>query len=389
MRAYASQTINGANAATDWANSFGQAASATTADPASAAQAARGKIKRAELVDLTSQLAIMLRSGVDLTTALQSLARQCRRPALASVVDDVHEAVLGGTTFSQALEQHVEVFGRTYVATVAAGEASGNMSHVLRQLAQLERGELRLTRIVRSLMAYPVLLAGVSSLVIVALVLFVLPQFAEIFRQYETPLPFLTKILIVVAEELRNRWFLHAPIAGGVVFGALLLKVSPLGRRLWDWTLLNTWLVKEVSQRLIVGRSCRLMGLMIESGVPLPETLKLARQAVSNTYYRDVFAMLEEEVINGRGLSAVLHDTEIIPPSASEMISTAERTGNLGEVTQLVGEHFEEEGEAKMRQLVAVLEPVITVGMGFVVAIVVLAVMLPMFDLATFAQHGP
>lgn len=381
--------MNGADAAADWANSFGRAAPATTINRVKTARTAHGKIKRAELVDLTSQLSIMLRSGVDLTTALQSLARQCRRPALANVINDVHEAVIGGATFSQALEQHEAVFGRTYVATVAAGEASGKMSHVLRQLAHLERGELRLTRIVRSLMAYPVLLASVSSLVIVALVLFVLPQFAEIFRQYETPLPILTKILIVMAEEFRNRWFIYAPIAGAGIFGALLLKVSPLGRRLWDWILLNTWLVKDVTQRLIVGRSCRLMGLMIESGVPLPETLQLARQAVRNTYYRDVFATLEDEVINGRGLSTVLHETEIIPPSASEMISTAERTGNLGEVTQLVGEHFEEEGEAKMRQLVAVLEPLITVGMGLVVAIVVLAVMLPMFDLATFAQHGP
>ena len=237
------------------------------------------------------------------------------------------------------------------------------------------------------MLAYPVLLASVSSLVIVALVLFVLPQFGDIFEQYETPLPFLTRVLLAVASEVRVRWWLYGPLAVLIVGGGLAFRLSPAGRRLWDWMLVNVWLIRDVSRALLVGRVCRLMGLMIESGLPLLDSLRLTGQAVKNSYYKDLFADLERDVINGRGLSVVLSKTEVMPPAACEMIATAERTGSLGEVTRLVGEHFEEEGEAKMRQVVAALEPMITVGMGLIVAVVVLAVMLPMFDLATFAQH--
>ncbi|MCA9268847.1 MAG: type II secretion system F family protein, partial [Planctomycetales bacterium] len=315
---------------------------------------AGASLNRQELADMTAQLAIMMRSGVDIATALQSLVRQCRRPSMAQVLSEVLEAVEGGRTFSQALELHERSFGPTYVATVAAGEASGQMAHVLAQLAQLLRGELRLARTVRSLLAYPVLLASVSSLVIVALVLFVLPQFAAIFEQYETPLPALTRALLFFASELRSHWWLYGPLGAAAIVGLAGLRLSESGRRLWDWCLLHAWLIREVCRMLLVGRACRLLGMMIENGIPLLDALRLVRQALSNSMFVDLFDRLEDDVLNGRGLSATLIDSPIVPASAGEMIATAERSGKLGEVTRLIGEHFEEEGEAKLRQIVAV-----------------------------------
>ncbi len=387
MNAFASDNSMNA-AAADWASASSTVRGGVeVAEPTSGAASARTKINQSELADMTAQLAIMTRSGVDVTTALKSLSRQCRRPAMAQVIDEVHEAVVGGATFSQALQQFKSAFGPTYVATVAAGEASGQMSHVLGQLAQLQRAELRMARTVKSLLAYPVLLAGVSSLVIIALILFVLPQFANIFEQYDTPLPFLTQILITFAEELRTRWWLYIPLCVSALVGLGAMRFSAGGRRLWDYGVIHSWVIRDVSRTLLVGRACRLLGLMIESGVPLVESLKLARQAIRNSLYQELFDHLQDEITNGRPMAEALASSDVVPPAASEMIATAERSGNLGEVTRLVGEHFEEEGEAKLRQAVAVLEPVITVGMGLIVAVVVLAVMLPMFDLATFAQH--
>ena len=351
------------------------------------ARTGRTRISRGEIANFSAQLAIMVRSGVDVTTALKSLSRQCRSVHLARILDEVHERVLGGATFSQALRSFTDVFGSTYVATVAAGEASGKMAHVLGQLAEVQRNEQRLLRTIRSLLAYPILLASVSSLVVLALVLFVLPQFASIFDQYETPLPTLTQVLIFIAEEIRGRWWLYGPLAIAGFTAAVSLRFSRSGRRAWDRLIVHAWLVRDVSRSLFVGRICRLLGLMLQSGVPLIESLKLTRKAITNSAYDDLFDALETEVLNGRGLSRTLCESEIIPPAAGEMLATAERSGNLGDITRLVGEHYEEEGEAKMRQVVTVLEPLITVGMGVVVAIVVLAVMLPMFDLATFAQN--
>ena len=127
---------------------------------------------------------------------------------------------------------------------------------------------------------------------------------------------------------------------------------------------------------------------MLGSGVPLLESLQLTRQAIRNTRYQDLLASLEDAVVNGKNLSSALQTAEIIPQSAREMMITAEETGNLAEVTQLLGEHYDEEAEANVRQVVGLLEPMITVGMGAVVVVIVLAVMLPVFDMSTLAQRG-
>jgi len=148
-----------------------------------------GRVRQRDIVGMTSQLAIMMRSGVDVSTALSSLAKQCRRPAMKQIIELLYEDVLSGSSFSQALSRHSKVFGKTYVASVEAGEASGQLIRVLGQLAQLKRSEMRLRSTIRTLMAYPFMLASVSGVVILGLILFVLPQFAKIFSDYDTPLP--------------------------------------------------------------------------------------------------------------------------------------------------------------------------------------------------------
>jgi type II secretory pathway component PulF len=274
------------------------------------------------------------------------------------------------------------------VAIVAAGEASGNMSEVLAQLAQLQRTELRRRSSIRTMMAYPLLLTSVSGMVILGLVFFVLPTFASIFEQYDTPLPWITRMLLAMSMELRNHWWLWAPLALVTLTAAIVFLMSEPGRRCRDRVLLSAPFVRDVTRTLLAGRACRLLGMMLQSGVPLLETLGLTRAAIGNFLYQDLFSRMESDVTNGRNLAEALLEADFVPPSASEMVATAERTGSLGSVTQLIGEHFEEEGETRMRELVTVLEPLITVGMGVVVAIIVLAVMLPMFDLTTFAEQG-
>ncbi|MEM9186471.1 MAG: type II secretion system F family protein [Planctomycetota bacterium] len=346
------------------------------------------RVRPQDVADVTAQLAIMTKSGVDIATAMGSLASQCARPALADVLEDVREDVVGGVRFSEALRRHPEVFDDAYVATVGAGEATGKMAEIFAQLAELKRSELRLRRTIASLLVYPVLLAVVSVVVITALVVFVLPQFAGIFEQYDTPLPWITQALLAVANELRERWWAWAPLAGLLVAGLISLRFTEAGRRLFDRVMVEGIGVGKVSQKLIVGRMCRLMGLMIESGVPLLEALQLVGLSTRNSVYRDLVDELEEAVLNGQGMTATLSNSPVFPAAATEMIGTAERSGKLGEVMRMIGAYFEEEGEASARSVVSALEPLITVVMGVIVAVVVLAVMLPVFDLATVAKGG-
>ena len=348
----------------------------------------RGAVRQQDIAEFTSQLAIMSRSGIDVATALGSLSSQCQRPALAKVLSEVHESVLAGSTLSEAMRQQTHVFDPSFVATVAAGEASGEMAHVLRQLSGIQQSEMRSRRAMKSMMTYPILLITVSSSVIVALMLFVLPQFAKIFAQYEMSLPVVTQMLISTAAELRGRWWLWVPLFFTTVMGLWTWHKTSHGRRTLDAVWMHTPIIQNVCRNLYVGRTCQMLGLMLNSGVPLLNSLRLTREAISNGLYKKLLAESEEAVLNGRSLGSSWQHTEIIPQSAREMMITAETTGNLGEVSELLGEYYDEEAQARMRQLVGLLEPIITVGMGFIVAVVVLAVMLPVFDLSTLAQKG-
>ncbi len=344
------------------------------------------RVKLTDLANLTSQLAIMLQSGVDVATALQSLARQTKQPAQRELLTSIYEDVLAGNSFSVALQPHTSVFGASYVATVAAGEAAGRMAEVLAQLAQLQRGEVRLRNSIRTLLAYPVLLLSAASLVIAALTLGVLPRFAEIFAQFDTPLPVLTRILLAVAAELRGRFWFWLPLFGTVIGSGIMFLRSATGKQLLDAFMLRAVLVRSVTRNLLTSRMCRLLGLMLNSGVPLLNSLQIVRSSIKNYLYTQLLDRLIDNVMNGQGLGNTLAESEFIPPSAAEMLTTAERTGSLGTVTELLGAHYQEEAERKLRDIVTVLEPLITIGMGVIVAIVVLAVMLPVFDMATFAR---
>ncbi len=346
----------------------------------------KGRVRKQDVADMTAQLAIMTKSGVDLASALSSLVSQCERPFLAEVLADVHQLVMSGNTLSESLKQHSDVFDGAYIATVAAAEASGRMAEVLQQLAEMQRSEIRLRQSLKSLATYPILLTVISTSVIATLVMVVLPKFADIFAQYETPLPAVTRMLLGVAAELQTRWWLWCPAVGGGLAAAYAWRCTEQGRRVVDTVLLRGIVICHVTRPLLIGRMCRMMGLLLQSGVPLLECLRLCRQASANSVYKDLLDDLANSVINGRGMEGPLSEADIVPVSAREMLLTAERTGNLADVSHMLGSYYVEEAETRMRSAVKLLEPMITVIMGAVVAVVVLAVMLPIFDLSTFTQ---
>jgi type II secretory pathway component PulF len=346
----------------------------------------KSSISKRELLSITTQLAIMTRSGVDLATSFQSLSQQSSNANLRNILSQIHKDLTGGKSISDAMQAQASVFGEAYVASVAAGEAAGKLPEVLSRLAQFQRTEIRVRSTVRTLMAYPLLLAGVSSLVVIGLVSFVLPKFVDIFSQFELQLPVLTQVVVAASDVLRAHVWIWLPLALVTFVGLIASRHTEAGRRKWDAAMLNTILIRDITRAFYIGRTFRLMGLMIESGVPLLEGLRLTRNSVRNSLYRELFDELEEAILNGRGLASSLINAGFVPPVAAEMVLTAERTGTLGLVTELMGEHYEEEGETKLREMATILEPLIIVAMGVIVATIVLAVMLPMFDIATLAK---
>jgi type II secretory pathway component PulF len=284
------------------------------------------------------------------------------------------------------MQAQASLFGAAYVASVAAGEAAGKLPEVLNRLSQFQRSEIRVRATIRTLLAYPILLSAVSSLVVLGLVTFVLPKFVKIFAQFDVALPVVTRVVVSISDLLRQHLLLWLPVVIAAFIGLMISRNVDAGRKHWDAAMLNLPVLRDITRAFYIGRTFRLLGLMIESGVPLLEGLKLTRNSIRNMLYRQLFDDLEESILNGRGLANSLISAGFVPPVAAEMVLTAEKTGTLGMVAELMGEHYEEEGESKLRELATILEPLIIVAMGVIVATIVLAVMLPMFDIATMAK---
>jgi type II secretory pathway component PulF len=298
-------------------------------------------------------------------------------------LDKVYNDLSDGMSVSAALRRQSHIFGDAYVAGVTAGEASGQIPEVLNRLAEMLRNEIRLQSTVRAALSYPIILMGVSLVVVAALLGFVLPQFSSVFATMEIPMPASTQILLGLSSGFQEHvgWYTAGILAAGT--GLVRLWPTPAFRRYRDKVALNVFVVREVTRALNVGRSFRLLGTMLQSGVPLLEGLQLCGRTLQNSVYRDLFEHLQQEVLNGRGIGVTLAGTAYVPSGASQMVLTAERAGRLGNVLQMVGEYYEDDGERRLQELAKMLEPAVIVFMGAVVAFIVASVMLPMLDIST------
>lgn len=343
------------------------------------------RVPKAELMMLTSQLAIMCETGVDLAEAIEESARQATHPVLRRALIQIHRDVNSGKPLSVAMAAQLAVFGGTYVASFAAGESSGQMAEVLNRLTTILEAEIRLRSMLKTVMAYPVVLTGLSFVTLCVLLFFVLPHFGEIFSDMQVPLPGSTEVLLALSSSLTTHPGMWGLSALATMVGVIFCIGNETVRRRFDHLLLHMKGISEITQSLVVGRAFRLCGTMVQSGVPLLEAIQMTRTSIRNSVFRELFNLLEVEVLNGRGIGTALISTSYIPRGAARMVVTAEKTGRLGHVMDRVGVFYEAEGERRLQEFSKLLEPAIIIGMGCVVATVVLSILLPMFALTQMA----
>jgi type II secretory pathway component PulF len=344
------------------------------------------RVSKTDLLMLMSQLTIMCQSGVDLAESLRNLALQCPRPSLKAVLEKVYNDVSSGMSFSLALKRHPRIFDEAFVAGIAAGECSGTITVVLERLTYLIRGEIRLRSTVWSMLMYPIVLCSVTFVVINAMVFFVLPQFSKVFEDLGRQPPPLTRMLLSVGAFASQN---GAVILGGVALLAVALhfaRKTAVARQLCDHFILHAVVVRSSTRALSTGRIFRLLGTMLQSGVPLVDCIRLCRDASNNRIFKRLFDSVEQDVLNGQGVAKSLLAATFLPAGAAHMVATAERSGRLGQVLQTVGEFYEDEGERHLRDMIKILEPAIILSLGLVVSIVVLSVVLPLLDVSTISQ---
>lgn len=340
------------------------------------------KLSKAELAEFTTQLAVMTRTGLDVASALASQIRFSRSPNAAALFGQVHDDVLAGKPLSKALAKHERSFGASYVATLAAGESSGSLPQVLEQLSHLLQSELELRAKVRGMLAYPAILTSVSIMVVSGLVLFVLPQFATIFEQQGVALPVITQGLLAIADFLSGYLWIWVPSLVAILASIQIWRSSESGRTRLDAMYLQLPIIREFLRRLYVARFCRLLGMMTCNGVPILESLEILRRSLPNRVYQRLMTDIEESVVNGGSLTDPLVAASFVPAAAAEMLATGERTGALGNVALTLADHYDREAEARLKETITFVEPAVTLVLGVIVSLVVLAVALPMFDMA-------
>jgi type IV pilus assembly protein PilC len=339
------------------------------------------KVRSSDLVVALSQLTIMIQSGDDLAEALRMIARQCSQPKLRKVLSDIHREVEQGNRFSAALGKYPKVFDEAMVAAVEAGEQSGRLTEVLDRMVGAMRKDQHLRSVVGSMLTYPAVLCLITTVVVFAMFFFVLPQFAKVFADMERPIPPLTQFLLGIGGFLRQRIGWLAAAATAALGLGVALRGNPRLRASLDRLVLHAAVVKQASRPLMAGRLFRLMGTMVENGVPLLDTIRLCKKATSNSLFRDLFGTIEHDILRGEGMARALSQATFLPEGAAHMVSTGERTARLPFVLQSLGDYFEEEGERKLRWMVKLLEPAMIIGLGAVVATVVLSIVLPMLDM--------
>jgi general secretion pathway protein F len=335
----------------------------------------RHRIRTNDLTAFTQALATLLAAGIPLDRTLGALATTCGNPALREVVEDVQARVREGTGLANALAAHPRVFPQLYLSLVRAGEASGALESVLERLAgHLERAqEVRET--ITSAMIYPVVLVLVAVSAVLLLLAYVVPQFAQLFADVGEALPLSTRIVVASGELVRDYGvYLALAVAGGIGLFWTALK-RPKWRRRLDALLLRAPLLGELLGRISTARFSATLATLLGNGVGLLEGLRIARAVVTNSVLDQRLVRVTERVQEGSRLADALEEQAAAPALAVQMIRVGEESGELEAMLQRVAGVYERELQVGLKRLLAVLEPVLILGLGLVVGGIVLSIL--------------
>ena len=356
-----------------------------------AAQAANkkksgGKISMRDVVIFTRQFSTMINAGLPLVQALDILAKQSENKALKDVTRAVVFDVESGHTVADALRKHPKAFSDLYVNMVAAGEAGGILDTILMRLATFMEKNDALVRKVKGAMIYPGVITGVAAAAIIILLVFVIPTFERMFASVGMALPLPTRVVIGMSRFLQGYWW--ACIAA-IVASAFSLKkyyASPDGKLAIDRLLLKMPVLGDVLRKSAVSRFTRTLGTLIGSGVSILDGLEITAKTAGNRVIQDAIMESRASIAGGETISAPLQKSQVFPPMVISMIAVGEQTGGLDEMLSKIADFYDEEVDAAVSGLLALMEPIMIVFLGVVVGGMVVAMYLPIFDMINAVQ---
>jgi type IV pilus assembly protein PilC len=351
-----------------------------------AGRSARGtrgvKISRAEVIQFSTQLGIMVETGVTLTEALDCIAQQAEKPHVRALVEDLSHWVQSGTDLSTALSRHPRSFPRLYIALIKASEKSGMMSKLLNRATNYLRDEQETLRRVKGALTYPAIMLGFAVLTTMFLLVFVLPRFTGIYGAKGAVLPMPTRVLMGMSNALIDHWLM-------ILTGSLVLTVvgylyfsTSSGLRALHTFQLRVPLLGPMFCKLHLARGLRMIGTMAGVGVNLVECVATANDLCSNTHFRRMWTAVSDQIQAGKQMSEPLAQSGLVPRSIAQMLHSGEKSGKLAQVMEQVAAYSEQELKEKIAELTRYIEPAMIVLMGIIIGGVALALMLPIFTIS-------
>lgn len=346
------------------------------------------KSRLKNLAMFTRQLQVLVATGTPIVQSLAALERQAQDESWRQVIGDVRRRVEEGSTLSEALESHTRCFDAIYRSLVAAGESGGSLDQMLSRLASLTRQQHRIRSSIIGTLTYPCLLMIVAVAVLGLMVGFILPRFSGLYETLDSPLPPSTKFLMWLSEVIRAYWWAIVAALIPSVIGVKMWLGTTGGKRSVDTALVKAPQLGRIFRSFATARLTRVLGVLVESHVPLLEALKLTRQSAGNSHYADLIAGAEDAVTRGESISAAFASSTLISPYITEAIRNGENSGQIGPLLISVADFLDEENEVVVKSLTSIIEPIILIVLGLMVGVIALSMFLPLFDMTAMAGGG-
>jgi type IV pilus assembly protein PilC len=336
-----------------------------------------------ELVVFTRQFATMIDAGLPLVQCLDILASQAENKRFKAVLEDVKAHVESGATFSDALKRHPKVFDELYVNLIAAGEVGGILDTILNRLGEYIEKAMKLKSQVKGALVYPISILCVAILVVIVLLTKVIPVFQNMFKEFKSgALPAPTQFVINLSQGFKNYWYVFAGMGVGIfMLGGYIMR-SDKGRDAFDAFILKVPVIGPVVRKVVVARFTRTLGTLLSSGVPILDSLEITAKTAGNRTVKRAIMYAREKISEGKDLAGPLAETRVFPPMVVQMMGVGEQTGAMDTMLQKIADFYEDEVDVAVKALTDMIEPVMMVFLGVVVGGLIIAMYLPIFELA-------
>ncbi len=339
-----------------------------------------------DILDFTTQLAVMIRAGISIRSALEGISEQVANAKFKRILIQIKGDVESGKQFSEAIARHPKLFGPLYVSMVRASEMSGSFGRMLDRIANYLAQEAETRRMVVGASIYPGIIALMAIGTTVFLLTFVLPSFAGVFKGKEEALPAPTTFLLGLSKFMIEYWWLILLAVGGVVAAFLSFIRTEIGGLWWDGFKISAPVLKRMFRALYLSRSLQTMGELLNAGVPMLDTLAITGDVAGNRHYRRLWRSVHNSVKQGKQLQTQLSRSPLLPRSVVQMVSAGEESGRLGEVLDEISGYYAKALRDAIKAVTGMIEPIMIVLMGSIVGFIAMAIILPIFKMSNLAS---